>query len=273
MIRANVDGLHLVGFCTRGDGVRSASSRGSVSTDQGVGTENLPPREHPRDRAQWVSQAGEDGAFESPLTPILTGMESEVVDARSEDTVSQGLFLRGSLTRGESDGPNPMDWRLFDLVQAGRGVSLPDGFGLPVGAGARLDFHSMIGGEETEAHHDNVRLRTRIMWRRADEGIRPVFRRSLTMGSSKWSRERAKSGARVEALCELHWSSTCRIWNALAARQTVPCLGVEKPYFWMVPPGEHVYRKEITDQLDLPADSTAHHLSARLHPFARARCA
>jgi hypothetical protein len=35
----------------------------------------------------------------------------------------------------------------------------------------------------------------------------------------------------------------------------------------MVPPGRHRYRSEVTRQLILPRDTTAHYITGHLHPF------
>jgi hypothetical protein len=39
---------------------------------------------------------------------------------------------------------------------------------------------------------------------------------------------------------------------------------------WIVPPGHHIYKTEITQQLNLPFDTTVHYATIHVHPFARA---
>jgi hypothetical protein len=38
---------------------------------------------------------------------------------------------------------------------------------------------------------------------------------------------------------------------------------------WIVSPGHHIYRTEITPQLNLPFDTTIHYATIHVHPFAR----
>jgi hypothetical protein len=38
---------------------------------------------------------------------------------------------------------------------------------------------------------------------------------------------------------------------------------------WIVPPGRHTYKTEITPQLNLPFDTTIHYATIHVHPFAR----
>ena len=38
---------------------------------------------------------------------------------------------------------------------------------------------------------------------------------------------------------------------------------------WMISPGHHVYKTEITPQLNLPFDTTIHYATIHVHPFAR----
>ena len=35
----------------------------------------------------------------------------------------------------------------------------------------------------------------------------------------------------------------------------------------MVPPGQHVYRTEVTQQMNLPFDTMAHYITGHLHPY------
>jgi hypothetical protein len=38
----------------------------------------------------------------------------------------------------------------------------------------------------------------------------------------------------------------------------------------MVPPGKHLYRSQVTAQMDLPFDTTVHYVTGHLHPFGTA---
>ena len=38
----------------------------------------------------------------------------------------------------------------------------------------------------------------------------------------------------------------------------------------MVPPGSHEYHTEVTEQMQLPFDTTSHYVTGHLHPFGKA---
>jgi hypothetical protein len=66
----------------------------------------------------------------------------------------------------------------------------------------------------------------------------------------------------------LHPGATCCVENA-SASGVVKQFGMQNTVHWMVPPGRHLYRTEVTEQLNLPCDTTVHYVTGHLHPFGR----
>ena len=62
-----------------------------------------------------------------------------------------------------------------------------------------------------------------------------------------------------------HPGATCCVVNA-SASGVMQQFGGENTIHWMVPPGKHSYRSEVTEQLELPEDTTAHYITGHLHP-------
>ena len=54
-----------------------------------------------------------------------------------------------------------------------------------------------------------------------------------------------------------------------SAMSTLGAQGKGQTLHWLVPPGRHTYRTEITPQLDLPFDTTIHYATFHVHPFAK----
>ena len=65
-----------------------------------------------------------------------------------------------------------------------------------------------------------------------------------------------------------HAGAMCCVENA-SPDGIVAQFGKDNTVHWMVPPGLHIYRSEVTRQLNLPFDTTAHYVTGHLHPFGR----
>ena len=66
-------------------------------------------------------------------------------------------------------------------------------------------------------------------------------------------------------------ASVILFFPACALAGQTPQLSVEgQTLHWLVPPGHHVYRTEITPQFNLPFDTTIHYATIHVHPFAKA---
>ena len=65
-----------------------------------------------------------------------------------------------------------------------------------------------------------------------------------------------------------HPGATCCVANA-SQGGVLEQFGDENTIHWMVPPGRHRYRTEVTEQMNLPFDTTAHYVTGHLHPFGR----
>ena len=45
--------------------------------------------------------------------------------------------------------------------------------------------------------------------------------------------------------------------------------GSDNTIHWMVPPGKHSFRTDVTAQMELPYDTTAHLITGHLHPYGK----
>jgi hypothetical protein len=202
----------------------------------------------------------------------ITGLETEVVDAAEQKPVSQEFFCHSNLTLAEHGvtpaqlnarfgGKTHLDWRLFTLAPGRRSIELPQGFGVPVPADTPLDYLTM--SLNLNAHRDavHVRMRTKVHTVAAGEAGAPtkaLFRRALYVVQPN------DPSTEMGPKCMAH-STTEHI--GVGCAEFKPAEGLVN--HWVVSPGHHVYRTEITPQLNLPFDTTVHYATIHVHPFAR----
>lgn len=208
----------------------------------------------------------------SPLQWV-TGVETEVVDATEQEPISQEFFCHSNLTFAEHGttpralnqrfgGKTHLDWRLFTLVPGRQSIELPSGFGLPVPADVPLDYLTMSLNLNPHKQVVNARMRTKVHTIAADEPGAPtkaLFRRALYVlqpndPSAEMGPKCTASGAMT------HVGAGCG--------EFTPNQGLTN--HWIVSPGRHLYRTEISPQLNLPFDTTIHYATIHVHPFARA---
>jgi hypothetical protein len=201
----------------------------------------------------------------------ITGLETEVVDASVQKPISQEFFCHSNLTFAEHGvtpgqinqrfgGKTHFDWRLFTLAPGRRSIELPPGFGVPVPADTPLDYLTMSLNLNSHSEAVNVRLRTKLHTVAAGEPGAPskaVFRRALYVLQPRDESTATRHACLADA--NEHVGAGCAEFK--------PAEGLVN--HWIVSPGHHLYRTEITPQLNLPFDTTIHYATIHVHPFAR----
>ena len=212
----------------------------------------------------------------------ITGLETQVVDATKQTPISQEFFCHSNLTFAEHGAPpdqynnnelggkTHLDWRLFTLVPGQLSIEFPQGFGVPVPSNAPLDYVTMSLNLNARNQITNVRFRTNVHTISADQPGAPtkaLFRRALYVLQPHTESVHighacmAKPGAHhLGAGCAEF--SKANLVNGSASGET-------PTNHWIVPPGRHTYKIEITPQLNLPFDTTIHYATIHVHPFAR----
>lgn len=208
----------------------------------------------------------------------VTGLETEVVDRDGDTPVSPEFFCHANLTlsaagndpethNADFDHRTHLDWRLFTLVPGRLSLALPEGFGIPVRGGEALDFLGMSLNLNVRDRVVRARFRTRVLYiRDADltAPMQPLFRRAVygyePLGI-----------APAGAVCAggSHPGESCGPFRGESASKHdfVATVGKGKTIHWMVAPGRYEAHTDITDQLDLPFDTTVHYATGHLHPY------
>jgi hypothetical protein len=214
----------------------------------------------------------------------ITGLETEVVDATKETPLSQEFFCHANLTFAEKSGTpdqynqelggkTHLDWRLFTLVPGQLSIKLPSGFGVPVPSDASLDYVTMSLNLNPRNDVVNVRMRTKLQTISGDQPGAPrkaLFRRALYV-----LQHESESGGIAHACMAKpgaqHMGAGCaemiKVNASDGSTALKPAEGLTN--HWTVPAGDHVYKMDVTPQLNLPFDTTIHYATIHVHPFAR----
>ncbi len=217
----------------------------------------------------------------------LTGLQTEVLDADSRQSISPEFCCHANLTfdrkrmspqqhNAEFDNSAHMGWRFFSLVPGRLQVSLPPGCGIPVLSDTPLDFYTMALNLNVRDHTFKVRYKTTIDFvRDADTTapMKPLFHRVLYavqplagsgMEHSKMCVSMSHPGEGcVEAMATNVASGVVSTKDGVQAQ-----FGSDVTYHWMVPPGRHTYCATVAaKELNLTAPTTMHYATAHVHPY------
>jgi hypothetical protein len=220
-----------------------------------------------------------------PLTPHqrvwLTGIETQVVDAKDQSPVSQEFFCHANLTFAENNvgegvdetRQRHVDSRLFTLAPGRTSIELPHGFGIPIRADSVLDYLTMSLNLNSQKKPVDVRMRTTLRTVAADQTdapIKPLFRRAAYVLQRENEKTPGHRGCKVTSAMEPS-GLACGEWMKvnLPNGSTILTPGEGMSNHWSVPAGDHVYTTNITPQLNLPFDTAVHYATIHVHPFAR----
>ena len=224
---------------------------------------------------------------EKPQLVWLTGLQTEVLDADSRQTISPEFCCHANLTfdpkgmspeqhNAEFGNSTHMDWRFFTLVPGRLQMSLPSGYGIPVLSDTPLDFFTMALNLNVRDRAVKVRYKTTIDFvRNADltAPMKPLFRRALYVvqplaGSGMEHMKMCASMSHPGEGC-VEPMATNVAGAVVSTKDGVQAqFGNDVTYHWMVPPGRHTYRaKVVSNELNLTAPTTMHYATAHLHPY------
>jgi hypothetical protein len=217
------------------------------------------------------------GASDKARVQWITGLDTQVVDAAKETPISQEFFCHSNLTFAEHSGTpaqynhelggkTHLDWRLFTLAPGRLSIDLPPGFGVPVPTDAPLDYVTMSLNLNQRDQVVNVRMHTNLHTIAGDQPGAPtkaLFRRALYVLQPHDKSMNGKMAC--VANVGQHMGAGCG--EMVGSTTSAPDQGLRN--HWIVPVGDHIYKTEITPQLNLPFDTTIHYATIHVHPFAR----
>jgi hypothetical protein len=238
---------------------------------------------------------------------FVTAVSSQVVDKDNRAGASAEFFCHANLTLNPKTSspdkhnasfaqPTHMDWRLATLVPGSMSLQLPEGFGVPVRNGTLLDYYTMALNQNPGVPSQQIRIKSRIDFTRAPS-TRALFRRSVyvhqqyremqdaPVGVQAAAQAAEHAGAACGQSCNrnqlgkdaslfidlavpAHPGATCCVSNA-SAGGLLKQFGADNTIHWMVPPGRHSFKTDVSAQMELPYDTTAHLITGHLHPYGK----
>lgn len=189
--------------------------------------------------------------------------------------------------------------RVLTMIQGRNDIHFPAGYGFPVLAGEPLQFFSMVINKNREELPLDLRVKTTLSYLPDSEAgdIRPLFRRRLHTfvavsegqpghgghGGEHAGHGGGHAGHGAEADDSghgghgSHGESQGEVTRMAGGEMAMGGMasdlvgrdeaGNEFTMHWIVPPGRHEYRTPLGRQLALPFDTTAHYITAHLHPY------
>ena len=204
----------------------------------------------------------------------LTGLDSQLVDADGKTPISREFFCHSNLTFTPKQQSMlrtrtpSTDERLFTLIPGRLSISLPPGFGIPLSSDERIDYYTMSLNLNHQGSVVPVRFLTNVHFSEDTNNLKPLFRRCV------YAFEPIGKASPHMAMCMGmagdHPGAACGPMIGKAASSAfVASLGKTNTIHWLIPPGHYESHVNVTDQLELPFDTTAHYVTGHLHPFGR----
>jgi hypothetical protein len=201
----------------------------------------------------------------------LTGYSMDVVGEDGETPDSMEFECHSSLSwpRKPQSGLHRPVGRAFTLSGGQTDLRFPPGFGLPVWSDEVLTIASQVLNLNRPDIDQMVRHRTRVRYVRDGDLTKPmkplVQRGTFVMVS-------LKDGAvySVEDPNETIAEASCQEGAVPPnVEGHVYKDDLNRPFagHWVVPPGRHEYHMLVTEQMQLPYDTTLHFIGVHVHPY------
>lgn len=212
----------------------------------------------------------------------ITGYRAEIVGPDSGEPVSAEFMCHSNLGFANMQRHRKLfRWlspeersvlvgrpRLFTLSQGQMDIEFPPGFGVPVMSDEVFNLDTQVLNLNLQQAALRVQHKTTIEYVRdvdLKQPMKPLFQQAaqglvLVSGQDGYFKIE-------QANVEKHGEG-CMIGEAAAGGTIQDGMGREFSGHWKVPPGREVNHTLVTESLNLPFDTTIHHIAVHLHPFA-----
>jgi hypothetical protein len=203
----------------------------------------------------------------------ITGYAMSVVGADGRSPHSMEFECHSNLgwPREVPEGFRRPVQRAFTLTQGQTDVRLPPGFGLPVLSSERIGAFSQVLNLSQPKGSRTVRHRLQIRYLRDRELPEPPKPLVVTHAFVMASLEGEPAVFNVADPSAELAGATCQAGALPPGVKGVYVDKLERRFagHWVVPPGRHEYRTLVTDQLQIPYDTTVHFIGVHVHPYSR----
>lgn len=205
----------------------------------------------------------------------ITGFRSEIVGDQDSTMASPEFMCHANLGIADMDKHREIfNWdkrgrsRLFTLSQGQMDVNFPPGFGVPIRSDEPLLIDTQVLNLNRQEDSFRVRHRTTIQFQRNSELQRPMKALFQQAAQGMVLLEGKDAYYNVEAGDPKQHGPGCAVGARAGGKNITDDFGREFSAHWQVEPGLEVNRTLVTTWMELPYDTTVHHIAVHLHPFA-----
>ena len=204
----------------------------------------------------------------------LTGYSLDVVGADGKSPMSVDYTCHSNLD-WDRETPHPSVFRemrsrnnrVFTLSQGQTDIRLPGGFGVPVLSSEDLLFRTQVLNLNEKEGSRQVRHKAKLNFVRDSqlaEPLKPLFLLGVFVMASL---EDQPAIFNVEQPTKEQLESSCHVSANVSSDVYTDKLGREFTGHWVVKPGRHTYRTMVTEQMNVPFDTTIHYIAIHVHPY------
>jgi hypothetical protein len=203
----------------------------------------------------------------------IVGATIQPLDAWSGEEVSDEFVCHANveLTKASNrryetafGGRVKADPRLFTFVPGRLDVHFPSGFGIPIRADAEFFLATMALNLNEPEIDVAVRYETEIEFAGPQQRpMRALFRRAL-YGAVETDAPLPHPNHLPDGASCAPAPQDVEVKKLILPGQDTSGMAMH----WWVPPGKHRYATDVTDQMRLPFDTTAHYATVHVHPYA-----
>jgi hypothetical protein len=210
----------------------------------------------------------------------ITGFRAEVVEDGNEQTALPSYMCHANLGfaqmprhrelfRLDVDGRRRGRLRMFTLSQGQMEVTFPFGFGLPLLSDEPLSITTQVLNLNEPRPDIRIRHKTTVSYVRDSELSAPMKPLMQKAAQGMVLIDGKDAYYNVESADPALHGPGCAVGERAGGRKITDDFGREFSPHWEVPPGTHENRTLVTHWMDLPFDTTVHHIAVHLHPFAK----
>ncbi|MEZ4322241.1 MAG: hypothetical protein R3F61_32510 [Myxococcota bacterium] len=242
--------------------------------------------------AKYASMRGPSGfdhavllETEKPELLWITGYKTLVVDAKSEEELSQEFMCHANLDfdakeyYGHFPKAPPLSGRVFTLSQGQQEIHFPTGMGIPIRSDLELSLATQVLNLNIDSPDLDVKHKVQIefvrdsdldAFRKEHEGFDVVPLYQTAVQGFKALENARYYGVAHDDADPMELGEGCSVGSSAIENDVdEDALGQKFTAHWVVEPGEEVNRTNVTRFLNLPYDTTVYYIATHLHPFAQ----
>ena len=205
----------------------------------------------------------------------ITGYRAYALDEDGETALPDGFVCHSNLDMNTQSHAALVGWsrndgmrRLFTVSQGQADVQFPKGFGMPFFSEETLHVNTQALNLNLSEPDMKIRIKVEISYVRELELSKPMKPLRLRYAQGMVLTKGDDGYFQLLNPTEEEHGQGCGIGEAASDRRINDIFGREFSPHWVVPPGRQVSYTPVTHLMNLPYDTSVHHIAVHVHPFA-----